>query len=70
MTSDTTTRILIVDADNEDQTLVQPLLHRAHMVAVPAAGAKEAAKILQTQPPPAAIVLDMELPRCQRDRIS
>ncbi len=55
-------RILIVDADSEDQTLVQSLLQRARMVAVPAADAKDAAQILQTQPPPDAIVLDMKLP--------
>ena len=61
VTSETPIQVLIVDGDDDEQSLVDTLLRRAGMVSIPAFKAQEAAKVLQSQMLPQAIVLDTTL---------
>lgn len=62
MTSEGTTRILVVDDDPDVQKLVNSLLNRADMEAISAMNASEAALFLRKPPLPDAIVLDLMMP--------
>ena len=62
MASEAKPRILVVDDDPALQKLINVLLTRAGMEAVPAANAAEAVQILRAGPLPQVIVLDLMLP--------
>lgn len=62
MASEPKKRILVVDDDEALQKLVQVLLERAGMEAIPAMTAAQAAQILRAKPLPDLVLLDMMLP--------
>lgn len=55
-------RVLIVDDDPDLQKLVSLLLQRAHMEPISASGPHAATHILQTQPLPDIMLLDLMMP--------
>ena len=62
MDSEGKVKILVVDDDPSLQKLVEVLLTRAGMEAIPAGSASEAVTILRSGPLPNAVILDLMLP--------